>query len=101
MKHNLNKEPKETESFGLWISRCRSTQERSSGRYQARITVDGKLTGLGTFDTANEAARVFDKAILKYNLLIVKLNFSPQTTNDIQIKEEPKDDQISSNSQWV
>ena len=100
MKHNLNKEPKGKKQK-VSASGFRGVQERSSGRYQARITVDGKLTGLGTFDTANEAARVFDKAILKYNLLIVKLNFPPQTTNDIQIKEEPKDDEISSNSEWV
>jgi hypothetical protein len=30
------------------------------------------------------------------------INFPQQTTNDdIQIKEEPKEDQISSNSQWL
>ena len=100
MKHNLNKEPKGKKQT-VSASGFRGVQEQKSGRYQARITVDGKLKGLGTFDTANEAARIFDKAILKYNLLIVKLNFPPQTTNDIQIKEEPKDDQISSNSEWL
>jgi len=100
MKHNLNKEPKGKKQT-VSASGFRGVQEQKSGRYQARITVDGKLKGLGTFDTANEAARIFDKAILKYNLLIVKLNFPPQTTNEIQIKEEPKDDQISSNSEWV
>jgi hypothetical protein len=68
----------------------------------ARLYADGKSNNLGTFDAANEAARAYDKAILKNNKPISNLNFPPQTTNDeIQIKEEPKDDQISSNSQWL
>jgi len=74
-------------------------QELPSGKYQARLTVDGKLTGLGTFDSAKDAAIVYDQAILKYNLPTDKLNFPPQTNDEI--KEEPKDDQISSNSQWL
>ena len=74
-----------------------------SGRYRAQLRVDGKLKSLGTFDTKTEAARAYDKAVLKHKLPTDKLNFPPQqqTTNEIQIKEEPKDDEISSNSQWV
>ena len=78
------------------------SETATSGRYQARLGVDGKLKSFGTYDTAKEAAHAYDQAILKYNHPISKLNFPQQTTNDeIQIKEEPEDDQISSNSEWV
>ena len=83
------------------MSTCRGVQERSSGRYQAKIKIGVKYKHLGTFDTAKEAARAYDQAILKYNKPVAKLNFPPQTTNGIQIKEEPEDDQISSNSEWL
>jgi hypothetical protein len=104
MKHDLNKEPKGRKKQKVSSTGFRGVQEQTSGRYQAKLYIDGKLTGLGTFDTANEAARAFDQAVLKYNQPIAKLNFPPQTKQyycGIEIKEEPKDDQISSNSEWV
>ena len=102
MKHNLNKEPKGRKKQKVSSTGFRGVTEQPSGRYRAMISVDGKSNALGTFDTKTEAARVYDQAILKYNKPIAKLNFPPQTTNDeIEIKEEPKDDQISSNSLWL
>ena len=57
---------------------------------------------LGGFATKKEAACAYDQAILKHNKPTISLNFPQQTTNDdIEIKEEPKDDQISSNSEWL
>jgi hypothetical protein len=102
MKHNLNKEPKGRKNQKVSSTGFRGVYDTPSGRYTANIRIDGKLTSLGTFDSKKGAARAYDQAILKYNKPITKLNFPPQTTtNKIQIKEEPKDDQISSNSEWL
>ena len=71
-------------------------------RFYSRIKIDGKFKALGGFATNKEPARAYDQAVLKYNRPATLLNFPPQTTNDeIEIKEEPKDDEISSNSEWV
>ena len=103
MKHNLNKEPKGRKKQKVSATGFRGVKETKSGRYRARLGMNGSKKSLGTFDTGEDAARAYDQAILKYNQPIAKLNFPPQetTTNDIQIKEEPKDDQISSNSEWL
>jgi hypothetical protein len=100
MKHDLNKEPKRKKQK-VGSTGFRGVQELPSGRYQAKIQVDGKRKCLGTYNTAKKAARAYDQAILKYNHSTAELNFPPQTNDDIEIKEEPKDDQISSNSQWL
>ena len=103
MKHDLNKEPKGRKKQKVSSTGFRGVVPyNKSGRYKAQLNVNGKQQSLGIFDTDVEAARTYDQAILKYNRPITKLNFPPQATNDdIQIKEEPKDDQISSNSQWL
>jgi hypothetical protein len=45
------------------------------GRWQATIRVEGKLKWLGAFDTAEEAARVYDDAVLHYRGRKGVLNF--------------------------
>jgi len=67
-------------------------------RYLAQLRVGDKYDTC----TPKEAARAYDQTILKYNHSVTKLNFPPQTNDgEIQIKEEPKEDQIPSNSQWL
>ena len=66
MKHNLNKEPKGKKKRKVSSTGFRGVQERSLGRYQATLQVGGKRKSLGTYDTGKEAARVYDRAVLKH-----------------------------------
>jgi hypothetical protein len=89
MKHDLNKEPKGRKKQKVSSTGFRGVTERSSGRYQAKLSIDGRMNCLGTFDAKEGAARAYDQAILKYNHPTDKLNFPPQTTNDeIQITKK-------------
>lgn len=45
------------------------------GKWQATIRVDGKLRWLGTYDTPEEAARVYDDAVLEHRGRTSVLNF--------------------------
>jgi hypothetical protein len=67
MKHNLNKEPKGKKKQKVNSTGFRGvTMEKRTGRYFARLSVDGTTKGLGTFDSAEAAAHAYDQAVLKY-----------------------------------
>ena len=82
MKHNLNKEPKRKVCKVVSSTGFRGVEELKSGRYQARLGMNGSKKCLGTFDTDKEAARANDQVIVKCFQPIAKLNFPPQTNDD-------------------
>jgi hypothetical protein len=55
--------------------------------YQAQIKIDGKCTYIGLYDTAEEAAIAYDRAVLKANQSTSLLNF-PDMVHNLDV--EPK-----------
>jgi hypothetical protein len=56
------------------------TRDRNSVKYRARISLNGKETHLGVFDTAEEAAAAYNRAAVA-NCLPTPLNAVPQLTH--------------------
>jgi len=66
---------------------------KSGNKYQAQIRIETKVTGLGRFDSAKEAALAYDSAIRKHNHPKWKLNFPnglPKEDPDYQTIMNPK-----------
>jgi len=57
-----------------------------SGRCYAQIRIDGKVQNLGTFDTAKQAARAYDRAAMQAGRPPTKLNFQDKVPMDYKPK---------------
>ncbi len=68
-----------------------------NGKWQATIRVDGKLLWLGSFDDPEEAAMVYDDAVLKYRGRSGLLNFPTRKRRRIK-RGAPVEDAPSSTS---
>ena len=62
-------------------------QKIGSGRYQAKISIDGKIKGLGTYDTIKEAAQAYDRAAIQAGRPTSKLNFQDQVPKNYKPKK--------------
>jgi len=64
----------------------KGVEKLGSGRFQARIRIDGKRQGLGTFDTSKKAARAYDRAAMQAGRPATKLNYQDK----VPIHYKPK-----------
>ena len=58
----------------------RGTRQRKNGKWVAEICINGKNKWLGTYATAEEAARAYDKEAIALRKIHAKLNFPKQST---------------------
>ena len=59
---------------------------KSGKKFKANIRIDGKIQGLGTFDTPKEAAQAYDRAAVQAGRPTSKLNFLDQVPNNYKPK---------------
>ena len=66
----------------------KGVSKTKSGRFQARIIIDGKEQYLGIFDTAKKAAQAYDRAAIQAGRPTSKLNFLDQVPKNYKPKKK-------------
>ena len=66
-------------------------------KFVAQITIGGKHTRIGSYDTAKEAAIVFDRAVLKANKSTTLLNF-PDMVHNLDVEQKRTKQKVYSNN---
>ena len=84
MVHNLDVEPKRTTNKRSSTGYRGVSNDKRSGKFQARVCIGGKKKSLGTFDTAKAAALTYDQAAIKLGKKKSTLNFP----DGLPIKQE-------------
>ena len=87
MVHNLDVEPKRKKYKRSSIG-YKGLSKQESGRFQAQIRINGKKKGLGTFDTAIQAAFAYDQAAIKAGRKKSTLNFPMDQKKEKTQKEK-------------
>ena len=94
MVHNLDVEPKR-KNIKRSSTGYRGVNKKGSGRFQARLSINGPKKSAGTFDTAIQAALAYDQAAIKAGKQKSTLNFP----DGLPIKQES--DLDDSEGFWV
>ena len=66
-------------------------------KFKGQIMIDGKVTGLGNYDTAKEAAVAYDRAVLKANKSTTLLNF-PDMVHNLDVEPKRKKQKVRSST---
>ena len=62
--------------------------QKNGKKFTARIFIDGKMQGHGTFDTPKEAAQAYDRAAIQAGRPTSKLNFLDQVPKNYKPKKK-------------